>query len=395
MVQKVTSYKILAAVAIAAVATLAIVGYWFADEKSEPVYLSKIDKLMFDKNNKAPKFVLTLPEPGKKQQSGGTPIISAAADIASMEKNSPISEPIDTPETLEEIIAKIPNLNQLKDQPATQELKYISPDEELFENDNSFILPKTSADGRKPWSEYGESVSTLPNFKKVALVIKGLGFDPLSFDKVIKGLDSEVSISLSPYATNNAQKITSARQLGHETYVDLLLSSKDFLKSDSGPMSMSLTISQEEALQRLKRSLSIKAPIGGVVVNDGIADESNQELLTKLFTELKNRGLLLIDATHGEGVNNIKIEGLARRKADIVIDSDFRRETIDKAFKQAEEIAFSKGQVVVVIDPKPVAIIEAYKWIKSFSPQVSYEEAKTMELTKPFALVPISNLVME
>ena len=395
MVQKVTSYKILAAVAVAAVATLAIVGYWFADEKSEPVYLSKIDKLMFDKNNKAPKFVLTLPEPGKKQQSGGTPIISATADITPMEKDLSLSEAAETPETLEEIIARIPNLNQLKDQQPTQELRFVSQDEELFENEKGLILPKISADGRKPWSEYGESVNTLPNFKKVALVIKGLGFDPLSFDKIVKGLDSEVSISLSPYATIKDKKITTARQFGHETYVDLLLSSKDFLKSDSGPMSMSLTISQEEALQRLKRSLATNAPVGGVVVNDGIADESNQELLTKLFTELKNRGLMLIDATHGDGVSQIKIDGLARRKADIVIDSDFGRETIDKAFKQAEEIAFSKGQVVVVIDPKPIAIIEAYKWIKSFSPQVSYEEAKTMELTKPFALVPVSNLVME
>ena len=38
------------------------IGWWFAEEKSEPVYLSKIDRLMFDKDNKAPKFVLTLPD---------------------------------------------------------------------------------------------------------------------------------------------------------------------------------------------------------------------------------------------------------------------------------------------------------------------------------------------
>ena len=394
MVQKATSYKILAAVAVAAVATLAIVGYWFADEKSNPVYLSKIDKLMFDKDNKAPKFVLTLPEPGQKQQSGGTPIISASPDILPLPKTSP--EPSSSePQTLAEIISMIPNLNQLTDQQPTQSLRFVTQDIEMVEKEGALSLPKISVDGRKPWSEYGESVNTLPNFKKVAIVVKGLGFDPLSLEKISKGLASEVSFSLSPYAMNAEKNIVSARQLGHETYVDLLLSSKDFLKSDSGPMSMSLTISQDEALQRLKRSLSVNAPIGGVVVNDGIADESNQEMLTKLFTELKNRGLLLIDATHGSGVSQIKVEGLARRKADVVIDDDFRREAIDKAFKKAEEIAFSKGQVVVVVDPKPIAIIETYKWIKTFSPQVSYEEAKTMELTKPFALVPISNLVME
>ena len=91
----------------------------------------------------------------------------------------------------------------------------------------------------------------------------------------------------------------------------------------------------------------------------------------------------------------MQIKGLARRKADVVIDKDFRRESIEKQFKKAEEIAFSKGQVVVVIDPKPIAVVEAYNWIKSFSPQVSYEQAKTLELTKPFAIVPISNLAIE
>ena len=47
MVKKVTSYKILTVFAAAAVITLTAVGYWFADEKSEQVYLSKIDRLMF------------------------------------------------------------------------------------------------------------------------------------------------------------------------------------------------------------------------------------------------------------------------------------------------------------------------------------------------------------
>ena len=160
-------------------------------------------------------------------------------------------------------------------------------------------------------------------------------------------------------------------------------------------MSMSITITKEEALLRLQKSLSTGAPVGGVVVNDGLVSEDNAELLNTLLEELQKRGLLLIDATSGDNLEKIAGKGLARRKADIVIDKDFRKAHIDDELKRAEEIAFSKGQVVVVVDPKPVAVVEVYKWIKSFSPQVSYEEAKTLELTKPFALVPISNLVME
>ncbi len=391
MVNRVTSYKILSVAAIAAVVSLAVIGYWFAEEKSDPVYLSKIDKLMFDKNNKAPKFVLTLPKPDKLKEGNKTMI---SADTSQL-PTEPVITKTTEKETLNDIISQIPNLNQLPVQNATQTLRFIYQDPEITENVGSLVLPKISADGRKPWNEYGKSVETQPNFKKVALIIKGLGLDPLSMERIVHSFDSEVSLSVSPYAAGAGAKILPARKFGHETYVDLLLSSTDFLKSDSGPMSMSITISTEEALQRLQKSLSTGAPVGGVIVNDGLAGEDNAELLKTLFEELRNRGLMMVDATSGDWIEKMQIKGLARRKADVVIDKDFRRESIEKQFKKAEEIAFSKGQVVVVIDPKPIAVVEAYNWIKSFSPQVSYEQAKTLELTKPFAIVPISNLAIE
>lgn len=391
MVKKVTSYKILTLLTFIAVLSLAVVGFWFAEEKSDPVYLSKIDKLMFDKTNKAPKFVLTLPDLQQLKQEQNNQI------SAELEWDIPQKKPEKLLDfnTLEDVIAHIPNLNQLKDKPATQQLKHINYAEGLTENKDSLILPKISEKGEKPWEEYGKSVNVQPNFKKVAVIIKGLGFDILSLEKIVKSFDSEVSISLSPYATNPGTKILPARQFGHETYVDLLLSSKDFLKSDSGPMSMSITISKEEALRRLQKSLSSGAPIGGVVVNDGIADIDNSELLTALLQELRSRGLLMIDATHENGLQKILVSGLARRKADIVIDNDFRREAIAQKLQQAEDIAYSKGRVLIVADPKPIVIMQLYEWINSFSPQVAYEEAKNMELTKPFALVPVSNLVTE
>ncbi len=391
MVKRVTSYKLLTLLAFIAVLSLALVGFWFAEEKSDPVYLSKIDKLMFDKTNKAPKFVLSLPDLQQLKQEQ-TAQVSAELEWDIPNKKEEKSMELNT---LEDVIAHIPNLNQLKDKPATSQLKHINFADGLTENENALILPKISETGEKPWETYGNSVNVQPNFKKVAIIIKGLGFDALSLDKIVKSFDSEVSVSLSPYAIDPGTKILSARQFGHETYVDLLLSSKDFLKSDSGPMSMSITISKEEGLSRLKKSLSGGAPIGGVIVNDGIADVDNSELLTALLQELRSIGLLMIDATHGTGLQKILVPGLARRKADIVIDNDFRRESIAQKIQQAEDIAYNKGRVLLVIDPKPIVIMQIYEWINSFSPQVAYEEAKNMELTKPFALVPVSNLVTE
>lgn len=62
MRENLEKYDKLITAALVIIAFVLGIGWWFAEEKSEPVYLSKIDRLMFDKDNKAPKFVLTLPD---------------------------------------------------------------------------------------------------------------------------------------------------------------------------------------------------------------------------------------------------------------------------------------------------------------------------------------------
>ncbi len=393
MFRKIVSDNALIIIISTAIVVVIIIGLLFAGKKSEPVYLSKIDKLMFDKDNKAPKFVLTLPVWDK--------VLSSAKENKSFEINDDVVQEIKKEiiipkqKSIEDIISQIPNLGSLPETEQTQTLNNITNSKGLIEKVNNLMLPKISDDNKKPWVEYGKVVDVLPNFKKVAIIIKGVGFDPLSLRKISKAFNSEVSFSFTPYAQDIANKIITTRERGHETYVDMLLSSKNFLRADSGPLSMSLTISKEEAINRLQRSLATNAPIGGVVVNDGLADEDNRELLFELLKELRNRGLLMIDATKGEGLNKIEVQNLARKKADVVIDSDFRKEAIDKALLEAEYIAFEKGQVLIVAEPKPIVIVELFNWIKTFSPQVSYQKAKIMELNKPFALVPPSNLVNE
>lgn len=370
MIEKLNQYKKLIGAVFLTLLVLVGIGYLFADKKSEPVYLSKIDKLMFDDENKAPKFILTLPDyqPGKKKKKELT---------------------------MDDVLATVPSVSKLGSKDPTQSLRHVNLNEKLTEINGDDRLPKISDNGKKPWIQYGKSVKVKPNFKRVAIVVKGLGFDEGALDMINKGFASEVSFSFSPYAQNSDKKIIPVRQQGHETYVDMLLASKDFLKSDSGPMSMSLTISSDESINRLKKSLNVGAPIGGVVVNDGVADESNSEILQKLMEELKTRGLLMIDATSGNGLENISVPGLARKKANFVIEDLLDKKLINQVLKMAENMALEKGQVLIVVESKPVILTAVNDWIKTFSPQVDYKESKNTKIEKPLALVPVSNLVVE
>ena len=376
-------------------ASVFAIGWWFAEEKSAPEYTTKIDKLMFDKDNKSPKWVLTLPdklEPRDKTKTDDIDVDIFEEIVISNDKEKENDEVF----SVTNLLTNIPNIFSLNTKKQTSDLKNVSVHYSLVDKlPNDLYLPKIAQDGSKPWIEYANFVNIQPNFKKVAIVISGAGFDANASERIYKIFNSEVSLSFSPYTVDKKAAILSAREQGHETYVDLLLPSKDYGKEDTGPMSLVDTMKESEVKDILHNILNTKAPVGGIVIRDGLVNENNQDTLLSLLKTLKNRGLLAIDATSSAIIEELKVDSLPRQKADIVIDKDMQKDDIRNILKKAETIAFNKGQVLIVADPKPIILVEIYKWVETFSPQVSYEEAKNINITKPFALVPVSNIVVQ
>ena len=363
-------------------------GYFFAAQKSTPEYRSKIERIMFEKKNKAPKYILTLPEKGSPQPQKTEQIAQ-----------EPIKEePPQKLETMSDFVKAAPLIMKLKAANGQYALSVLENNPDLTEKQGNLILPKISDKNKKPWIEYGKNVDVAPNFYKIAVVLKNIGIDQDAFPNINAAMPSEVSFSFSPYTIDAGKLIVDARKKGHETYVDLLLASRDILKADNGPLSVGLTTSTEENKQRLLKTLSVNAPIGGMVIADGMVDKTTSDLLTQYLKELKNRGLLMIDATTEKGVDEIKTPQLPRRKADIVVDDDFSWENMKNITAKAEKIAQEKGQVLIVATPKPIVVTALKNWFETFSPQLSYEQMKEQNITTiehPFALVPVSNLVVE
>ena len=348
---------------------------------------------MYDTKNKSPKYVITLPDRTSKSKKEVTE--QKIDDTA--KKNQLKSSEDEKKDPLQETMQNLPHLASLGKVQNKLPLRFIEPDKNLIEEKDTFQIPKVDGN-QKPWEAYSKKVKVMPQFFKVAVVVKNFGINKTNASLIADGLPDEVSFSFSPYASNVKDQIAYARNMGHETYIDFLLPSKNYLKSDSGPLSMSLTASIKENMERLYKTLSGEFAIGGVVISQGVADDSNVEQLTLLFEELKNRGLLIVDASDETFIDNMVIDKLARVKADIVIEKDFTRKNIEDKLQTAENIAREKGKVVIVIEPKPSAILVLNEWFKSFSPQLSYEQMKEQNITeieKPFALVPISNLVVE
>lgn len=367
-----------------AMIVITLAGYFFAQKRSEPEFRNKIERIMFEKKNKAPKYILILPEKNalKPEPKEELPELTEHKKL----------------ETLEDFVKAAPLVAKLKESKNHYSLAIIDRPSDFVEKKGDFYLPKISPQGRKPWMDYGHQVNVAPNFYKVAVIFKNTGIDQSTFESMNMALPSEISFSFSPYTLKLKEFISKARKSGHETYMDLLLASKNVLKSDNGPLSMGVTVSAEENLRRLHTALAVDAPIGGMVVADGLIDETAKSQLSNYMAEFKQRGLLMIDATEGTDIDHIKQENLPRKKADIIISSLYTPEYIQEMLSSAEEIAQNKGQVLIVAIPKPIVITAIKNWVETFSPQLSYEQMKEQNITsieRPFALVPVSNLVVE
>lgn len=393
--------QILAVAALLVIVAAVIgIGWYTAERKSEPYYRSKIDKIIYDRKNKSPKYVIVLPDR----------LQAASEDKDTAEKNQPktvsssperqtAAESSETSaEVLQKILSTMPSIERLPDLPQEKASLRQEADSSLEVDFNGMKIPQISASGQKPWLEYSRPSTVSPGFFKVAVIVKNLGLNKRTTQSIINKLPGEVSLAFSPYGRNNAELVRLARAAGHETYVDLYLSSKDFLKSDNGPLSMNITSGQEENLNRLAKTVSSFSPLGGVVVNNGIADEYSRPRLQVIFEKIRDMGLLLVDATGEDDVSRITVDGLSRSRADIVINDEQNSDSVTSLLTQAESIARQKGAVVIVLDPKPLAIIRLAEWLQTFSPQLSYEEMKARNITtieRPFALVPVSAVVIE
>lgn len=372
------------------ITTMIVAGLFFANKKSQPEFASKAERIMFETKNKSPKYVITMPKKNVKKKE----VVSEVDKPAEPEEDK-IGRVKTNNEKLSEL--DIPFLSRLSSSVTHTPLTHLRPSEIVSETNDGKTLPVKKGT-LKAWEVYGRKADVMPMFSKVVVVIKNMGGNKSNADLIIKNMPDNVSLSFSPYTSDLAKMVYQARENGHETYLDVVLPSKSVLQEDAGPLALDFSKTPQENVAMLEEILSDNIAVGGFTMREGIDTpeyKSQFEAVMKMFEE---RGLLLFDAMHGNTVNQSHADGLDRVRADIVIDSDFERKVIQNKLQQAEQLAYHNGNVVIALDPKPVAVLAVAEWLQTFSAQLSYEEMKTQNINsfdKPLVLVPLSNLAVE
>ncbi|MBM09061.1 MAG: hypothetical protein CMF69_05720, partial [Magnetovibrio sp.] len=244
-------------------------------------------------------------------------------------------------------------------------------------------LPMIDKKGRKPWEIYARPLTGNEKGRRIAIMVFDLGLSRAATMAAIRKLPPEVSLVFEPYANNLKDWLLRSRMAGHEVFVSLPMESNQFPIKDPGPLALTTSVQASENLRRLHTVLSSFGGYVGVVSTMGSKFSTADAQLKPILLEIKNRGLMYVDAASisTSSAPTIAAEiGLPVVKSKIILDNPPSSENIQKRLTQLERAASKNAAAIAVVRPFPVSIVELQSWIKTLN-------------EKNLALVPVSALV--
>ncbi|MBE88418.1 MAG: hypothetical protein CMM76_03140 [Rhodospirillaceae bacterium] len=242
------------------------------------------------------------------------------------------------------------------------------PDPGLVEKVTMGPLPIVSKDGRQSWRVYSRPFSKLEKKPRIAVVFIDLGVSADATKAVIQNTPGAITLAFAPFARRLKDWINISRSAGHEVLVALPMEPIDYPNSDPGPYTLLSSLSVEQNKQRLRWVLSRLT--GYVGVSTFMASEltTKPEALKPVVSELKSRGLMMLDVRENPLSNAVGIAKKLRMPVaarDIFLDEIATGKNIRARLTQAEEIAKKRGFAVAIARPYPITVTEVSSWAEN------------------------------
>lgn len=244
-----------------------------------------------------------------------------------------------------------------------------APDPSLVEPSPDGPLPRVGPDGRKPWQAYARPFDAREDRPRVAIIVSGLGLSSAATEAAIQGLPSEVTLAFQPFADNLQQWIRLARAAGHEVLLNLPMEPVDYPESDPGPKALFVTLTPEENIDRLRWALSRVSGYVGVLNHMGSRFTTSREAMVPILDELKDRGLLFVDAR--SSARSVATLLASERRVPRAINDRFldarevSRANVDARLEEVVRIAEEAGVSVAIGQAFPVTIERIREWTDS------------------------------
>lgn len=283
------------------------------------------------------------------------------------------------------LVESLPNFADIKtEEPQIAPLAVLKPLPELADKNGLPHVFKDKNGTKTPFGSYRRSAPAVlpPKTPVVAVLLSSTGLRDNTTQAAINTLSSDVSLSISPYAENVEKIVESARNAGHETFLDFPMQTGVFPSADPGPVGAVAGLPKRENLRRLHDVLAQKAAFIGVAGTIGESFSEQTSQLDDFTKELFERRLLYVGGSSAPAgkTPNILIP-------DVVLDGEFYRAAIRAKLEKARRIALKKGYALVRSSAPPIAILEIQKWMESFKPR-----GENGELPPEIVFVPVSYL---
>lgn len=237
-------------------------------------------------------------------------------------------------------------------------------------------------ESKKLWKKLARPYQNKKQDPRIGLVIYGLGTSAAATRRAIQGLPGEVTLAFSPYTSRLRNWIDFARAASHEVLIMITpgpIKKRVFNKPERQEQ---VNWVSNNTLDVLSSVLSREKNYIGVTnyFPPGVNFDAGD--LQKLFQMLKEKGLLFLESRPTEEKSSRNISNKFRlpfAANKIFLDNLASRIAIRKKLKEAEQIAQSQGEVVVMGFFYPVTLELVMAWTKSLD-------------SRGFSLAPISAL---
>jgi polysaccharide deacetylase 2 family uncharacterized protein YibQ len=258
----------------------------------------------------------------------------------------------------------------------------IIPD--LSEETEHGSIPRMSGTGERPFERYARPAPPVAGgVPRLGVLVTGLGINASSSMEAAAKLPANISMGFAPYGDKLRAVTASAREAGHELFLEVPLEPFDFPDNDPGPDTLLAGRPPRENLDKLFSVMASFGGYAGLVNNMGARFTASGADFGPVMEELGARGLGYLD----DGSSNRSLAGqlaganrVPYAKSDMMLDANPSRAMILAQLSALEELARSEGDALSVISALPISINTLAEW------------AETVE-SRGFQLVPASALM--
>ena len=218
-------------------------------------------------------------------------------------------------------------------------------------------LPTIASDGRVPAQAYARPFRANGR-PRVALIVGGLGLNPVTTRAAIERLPPEVTLSFVPYAEGLQGWIDLARAQGHEVMLEMPMEPTGYPNNDPGPYT--LLANAEPADIQAKMNWLLGRATGYFGVTNYLGDRflTSDTGMTAFMGVLRQRGIAFLD----DGSMSRRPGAWARASANRIIDEQQTPTAIVGQLNALEALAKARGSALGTGFSYPVTVEAAARW---------------------------------